>query len=269
MTNVLTWILRVLGAVVALLGLGLAAGGIKLLSLGGSWFYLAAGITMIAIGYFAIGRRSATLWTALGLLVASVAWAFWEVGADFWQLVPRTVTFLVIALGATLISPFLVGKSGRPALSGKLASVLSLVLAVAFVATIAGMFRPHPTVVAANSDPAPVVDADAGKDSGDDWPAWGRNTGGNRFAQFEQINKSNVKDLQVAWTYRTGDLAVDGKEYQVTPLKIDDTVYLCTPSNIVIALEATTGNERWRFDPQAKLSESTKGGVAEVSDMLI
>ncbi|WP_210271519.1 membrane-bound PQQ-dependent dehydrogenase, glucose/quinate/shikimate family [Rhizobium sp. RM] len=259
MTNVLTWILRILGAVVALLGLGLAAGGLKLISLSGSWFYLFAGVVMIAIGYFAVRRHSATVWTALGLFAVSLIWALWEVGFDFWQLVPRTVTFLVIALGAALISPFLLRKSGAPALSGKVAAGISVVLAAAFVATIAGMFRPHPTVVAANGNPAPVVDADAGKDSGDDWPAWGRNTGGNRFAQFDQINKSNVKNLEVAWTYRTGDLAVDGKEYQVTPLKVDDTVYLCTPSNIVIAIEATSGKERWRFDPQAKISESTKG----------
>ncbi len=259
MTNILTWALRVLGALVALLGLGLAAGGIKLISLGGSWFYLLAGIAMIAIGYCVIRRRSAALWTALGLLAVSLLWALWEVGIDFWQLVPRTVTFLVIALGTAIISPVLLRKSGRPALPGKYAAGLSVVLAAAFVATLGGMFRPHPTIVATSGAAAPVVNADAGKDSGNDWPAYGRNTEGNRFAQFDQINKSNVKDLQVAWTYRTGDLAVDGKEYQTTPLKIDDTVYLCTPSNIVIALEATTGKERWKFDPHAKISESTKG----------
>ncbi|MFV5503103.1 hypothetical protein [Acinetobacter sp. 226] len=47
---------------------------------------------------------------------------------------------------------------------------------------------------------------------------------GDRFAQFTQINKDNVKDLKVAWTYRTGDLAIDGAEYQVTPIKVDDTM---------------------------------------------
>lgn len=259
MNNVLTWILRVLGVVVALLGLGLVWGGVKLLSLGGSWFYLAAGIAMLAIGYSAFRKRGATLWVALGLFVASVIWGVWEVGFDFWQLVPRTVTFLVIALATAIFSPALVGKSGGRALSGKYSAGLSVVLAAAFVATLAGMFRPHPTVVAASDTPAPVTNPDAGKDSGNDWPAYGRNTAGNRFVQFDQINKSNVKDLKVAWTYRTGDLAVDGKEYQVTPLKIDDTVYLCTPSNIVIAIDATTGQERWKFNPQATVFESTKG----------
>jgi quinate dehydrogenase (quinone) len=259
MQYLLLWILRVLGVVVGLLGIALALGGIKLMSLGGSWFYLLAGIAMVAIGYFAVRRKSATLWAALGLLAISSAWALWEVGVDFWQLVPRLVVFLVIALGASMISPFLLRKSGGPALRLPYAAALSLALAVTFVATLAGMFWPHPTVVAESSKPAPVLDAEAGKDSGNDWPAWGRNTSGNRFVQFDQINKSNVKDLKVAWTYRTGDLAVDGKEYQVTPLKIDDTVYLCTPSNIVIALDPTSGKERWKFDPHVTLSESTKG----------
>jgi quinate dehydrogenase (quinone) len=253
------WILRVLGAIVALLGLGLAAGGVKLLTLGGSWFYFAAGVIMMAIGYFAFRRRAAALWTALGLLFLSVAWAIFEVGIDFWQLVPRTVTFLVIALGAALISPLLARRSGAPAMTIRSGGLLVIVLTAALVGAVAGMFRPHPTVVATNDQLAPVVSADAGKESGNDWPAWGRGTTGNRFVQFEQINKSNVKDLKVAWTYHTGDLAVDGKEYQVTPLKIDDTVYLCTPSNIVIALDPTTGKERWKFDPQTKISQSTAG----------
>lgn len=259
MKNFLTWTLRVLGLVVGLLGLALAGGGAKLLSLGGSWFYLFAGIFMAIIGLCAILRRAAALWLALALLVVSAGWAVWEVGFDFWQLVPRTVTFLAIALGTAVFAPMLSGKSGAPALRCKSAAALSVVLAAVLVATFANMFRPHPTVVAEQGATAPVIDVDAGKDSGNDWPAWGRNVAGNRFAQFDQINKANVKDLKVAWTYRTGDLAVDGAEYQVTPLKIDDTVYLCTPLNKIIALDATSGAEKWRYDPKSKVTESTSG----------
>ncbi|MCX8999407.1 membrane-bound PQQ-dependent dehydrogenase, glucose/quinate/shikimate family [Rhizobiaceae bacterium BDR2-2] len=247
-----SWILGGLGIVVALLGLGLAAGGVWLVTLGGSWFYLIAGLVMAATGYLVFRRRASALWIALALFAVSTAWAFWEVGIDFWQLVPRVVTFLVIALGAAIVSPLLLRPSGRPALGGKAATALSVVLAFGLAAVLAGMFRPHPTIVAESAQPAPVVHASAGEESGQDWPAWGRSLGGNRFVQFDQINASNVKDLEVAWTYRTGDLAVDGKEYQVTPIKIDDTMYLCTPSNIVIALDPTTGAERWRYDPEVR-----------------
>ena len=42
----------------------------------------------------------------------------------------------------------------------------------------------------------------------------------------------------------------DETTYEVTPLKVDDSLYLCTPHNLVIALDAETGEERWRFDPK-------------------
>ena len=214
---------------------------------------------MIATGYFVFRRQAPAVWVAFGLFLFSLLWGFWEVGADFWQLIPRVVVFLVIAIGAAIVAPVMNTKAGTPALRSKPAGALALVLIMAFVATLSAMFRPHPTVVATSAVAAPVLDAEAGKDSGNDWPAYGRNTGGNRFAQFDQINKSNVKDLQVAWTYQTGDLAVDGKEYQVTPLKVDDSMYLCTPSSIVIALDPVTGKEKWRFDPKAEVFVSTKG----------
>ncbi len=258
MKSWISWVIRCLGIVVALLGVGLAGGGVTLIFLGGSWFYLVAGLAMVAVGYFVFRRQAPALWVALGLFVFSLIWALWEVGTDFWQLVPRIVVFLVIAIGAAIIAPILLRKDGKPALAGKYAAGVAVVLAIGLIAVFGNMFRPHPTVVASGAK-ASVIMPDAGKESGNDWPAYGRSTEGNRFAQFDQINTTNVKDLQVAWTYRTGDLAVNGAEYQVTPLKIDDTLYLCTPNNKIIALDATAGSEKWTFDPQAKVSESTAG----------
>ncbi|RMX06874.1 membrane-bound PQQ-dependent dehydrogenase, glucose/quinate/shikimate family [Corticibacter populi] len=255
-------LMRIVGGLLALLGLVLAAGGAWLIALGGSWFYLFAGLAMAGVGVGLVRARAWALWLALALLLASAIWAFSEVGTDFWQWVPRSIAFLVVALVAAIAAPRLYrdGDVGdRPALGRKPAGALALVLLAGIVGIFAGMFRPHPTVVAKPDASAPVVHPDAGQDSGNDWPAWGRNTGGNRYVQFDQINKANVKDLQVAWTYRTGDLAVDGAEYQVTPLKIDDTLYLCTPLNKVIAVDAVSGQEKWRYDPQPKITASTRG----------
>jgi quinate dehydrogenase (quinone) len=249
---------RAAGVVFAVLGVVLVLGGGRLAMLGGSWFYLLAGVALAAAGVQLARRRAGALWIALALLAAALLWALWEVGLDFWQLVPRLITFLVVALVAAAAAPLLRRRDGSAALGCKPAGALAVVLAIALVAFFANMFRPHPQVVADGS-PAPVIQPDAGKDSGNDWPAWGRNTLGNRYAQFDQINKSNVKDLKVAWTYRTGDLAVDGAEYQVTPLKVEDTLYLCTPLSKVIALDATTGKEKWRFDPNPEITESVKG----------
>jgi quinoprotein glucose dehydrogenase len=91
-----------------------------------------------------------------------------------------------------------------------------------------------------------------------DWPAYGRDAGGSRFSPLAQINRANVKNLKVAWTYRTGDLS-DGKNarsssaFQCTPLVVDGTLYLVTPFSRVVALDPATGRERWTFDPQIDL----------------
>lgn len=91
-----------------------------------------------------------------------------------------------------------------------------------------------------------------------DWPAYGRDPGGSRFSPLTQINRANVKNLKVAWIYRTGDLS-DGQNarsssaFQCTPLLVDGTLYLVTPFNRVVALDPVTGKERWAFDPKIDL----------------
>ncbi|WP_337065222.1 membrane-bound PQQ-dependent dehydrogenase, glucose/quinate/shikimate family [Rouxiella badensis] len=245
---------KLVGGAFTALGLCLAGGGAYLVFLGGSWFYLPAGIIMAGCGVGLFRRKAWSVYLSWILLIVSLIWAFSEVGTDFWQLVPRTITFLVIPLVITLFSPILVKGNGSAALNKYLSWALSLGLAVALVTIFTNMFRVHPEVEVTANAPAPkVLDNDAGKEGGNDWAAWGRNTLGQRFAQFDQINKSNVKDLKVAWTYRTGDMAIDGAEYQTTPLKVGDTMYMCTPFNKIIAIDPETGKEKWRFDPHVKI----------------
>ena len=91
-----------------------------------------------------------------------------------------------------------------------------------------------------------------------EWPAYGRDPGGSRFSPLTQITRDNVKNLKVAWVYRTGDLS-DGQNarsssaFQCTPILVDGTLYLVTPFNRVIALDPVTGKERWSFDPKIDL----------------
>jgi quinoprotein glucose dehydrogenase len=89
-----------------------------------------------------------------------------------------------------------------------------------------------------------------------DWPAYGADHGGTRHSPLTQIDASNVSHLEVAWTYRSGDVE-DGSDaslprssFQNTPILVDDTLYLCTPFNRVIALDPETGAERWSYDPE-------------------
>ena len=79
-----------------------------------------------------------------------------------------------------------------------------------------------------------------------DWNAYGATHRGTRFAAHTQINRDNVAQLEPAWTYRT---RVAGT-FKATPIQVRDTLYLCTGQNLLVALNADTGEERWRFDPR-------------------
>ncbi len=95
----------------------------------------------------------------------------------------------------------------------------------------------------------------AAADSAEEWPHYGRDPGGMKYSPLDQINRSNVTRLRVAWAYRTGDLS-DGTQYptrsafECTPLVVDGVMYLTTPFCRLIALEAETGKELWAYDPQ-------------------
>src|SRR5262249_52602586 len=94
-----------------------------------------------------------------------------------------------------------------------------------------------------------------------EWRAYGHDPGGTRYSTLDQINRSNVSKLKVAWTYRTGDYN-DGKKtrsattWQHTPLFVDGTMYIATPFNRVIALDPETGSEKWTYDPRVDLKIS-------------
>ncbi len=94
-----------------------------------------------------------------------------------------------------------------------------------------------------------------------DWPNVGNDAGGMRFSPLRQVNRENVRGLKVAWTYRTGD-SRRGSTIQCTPLAIDGSLYLttCSPSIKVVALDAASGKERWKFDPRMS-GHQVAGGV--------
>jgi len=82
---------------------------------------------------------------------------------------------------------------------------------------------------------------------------YGRDPGGARFSPLTQITRQNVNQLQVAWTYHTGMPDMSNMSHrppalEVTPLVVDGTMYVITPTGIVAALDPATGAERWRYD---------------------
>ncbi len=86
----------------------------------------------------------------------------------------------------------------------------------------------------------------------DGWPVWGHSASGQRYSANTQITPANVKDLKVAWIYRTGDLSKPGAHanlaFEATPILANNTLYLCSPRSRIIALDPTTGKQKWMFD---------------------
>lgn len=81
-----------------------------------------------------------------------------------------------------------------------------------------------------------------------DWSHYGGPEDGSRYSSLQQINKSNVAQLSVAWTYQTGD-ATERSQIQCQPIVVDGLLFGTTPKLNVFALDAETGKEVWRFDP--------------------
>ncbi|HEY8933974.1 MAG TPA: PQQ-binding-like beta-propeller repeat protein, partial [Cyclobacteriaceae bacterium] len=88
------------------------------------------------------------------------------------------------------------------------------------------------------------------------WRVYGGNSEATRFTVLDQINKSNVKDLQVAWTYRTGDNDTSSAEIQCNPIVVNGIMYVTSPKLKLIALDAATGKELWKFDPFENMKSS-------------
>src|SRR3989442_9283592 len=86
-----------------------------------------------------------------------------------------------------------------------------------------------------------------------DWPVYGRDPGGARFSPLTQITRDNVTRLTVAWTYHTRIPGMSSMSHrppalEVTPLLVDGTMDVVTPTGIVTALDPATRTERWRYD---------------------
>jgi quinoprotein glucose dehydrogenase len=88
------------------------------------------------------------------------------------------------------------------------------------------------------------------------WPHYGGTAGGSHYSSLAQIDRANVRDLELAWSYRTGELERRGDlgrtgSFQDTPIIAAGLLIVCTPFARVIALDPATGAERWVFEPNA------------------
>lgn len=113
------WALLVFGVVIALTGFLMAAGGVWLILLGGSWYYAPAGMGLFIAGTMMTRMRMTGIWLYWLVFIVTVFWAFWEAGLDMWALMPRLLSPAVLAVVALFFIPVVrrhtvLSKEGTP-----------------------------------------------------------------------------------------------------------------------------------------------------------
>ncbi|PXA99090.1 membrane-bound PQQ-dependent dehydrogenase, glucose/quinate/shikimate family [Nostoc sp. 3335mG] len=268
------WWAWIVAAVLIVFGLPIAIGGVQLIGLGGSWYYLPAGIGLLATAYFLFRRDMTGIWVYLVTFIATVIWALWEVGLDGWAQVPRLLAPTVVLVLVLSTMPFLRGPRTliRNGMAASAVVVLGIVGVIGFGANyntdLVAQEAPAPLPAATETTPAsaePAVPEIATEtqpgaapqatyvslETGADWPAYGGTHMATRYSPLTQITPGNVGQLEKIWEFRTGDLPENDEPFgnQNTPVKVGNRLYLCSALNKISALDAATGAEFWTYDP--------------------
>jgi quinoprotein glucose dehydrogenase len=237
-----------------LTALYLLIGGAWLLTMGGSAYYVVTGVVLLVVAWLLWRRSPAALLLYALVLIGTAIWALFESGPDFWALAPRSGVLVIFGVWLLLL------MSWRLAGDRKL-GVASLVIAlVAWAGVLVYASFNDPQQVNGTLNAAAPTSGNSAAIDAADWPAYGRTQEGTRYSPLQQITPDNAKNLQVAWTFRTGDMKGPNDPVEitneVTPIKIGDLLYLCSPHQILFALDAKTGALKWKFEPQLKADPS-------------
>jgi quinoprotein glucose dehydrogenase len=237
--------------VFALIGITLTIGGAWLLILGGSIYYLIAGIALLASAWLLFRGRLLGGWIYVGLFVLSAIWGFAESRGNAWAMVPWLVAPLVLLIATLLVMPTLTRADNRWKLAGG-----GIALGIVFVAaSFAVLGTTGGTAIAAlPAQSSPGMADPSVMPVGADWPAYGGTEAAWRFSPLTQITPDNVGKLRKVWEVHTGGLPTTpdyAKLYgtENTPLKVGNMLYTCTAMNVIVALDAATGKPVWRVDP--------------------
>lgn len=264
--------------VLLVFGLPIAAGGIWLISLGGSWYYLPAGAGLLLTSWLLLQRSMTAVWVYALTYVATVIWAFWEAGFDVWAQVPRIVAPTIVLILVLTTIPMLRGSArqfGQIAMAGMvlfgalgLVAVANRGVEIAHAQEAEEPSETPPQPAAETAAPTPSIAPGEGQpdaipptenqptyvalETRSDWPAYGGTHRALRYSPLEQITKENVAGLEKIWEFRTGDLPENDEPFgnQNTPVKVGERLYICSAMNKIFALDAATGTQFWTFDPE-------------------
>ncbi|MEC7781325.1 MAG: membrane-bound PQQ-dependent dehydrogenase, glucose/quinate/shikimate family [Pseudomonadota bacterium] len=231
---------RITAIVIGIFAAALSWQGATLLGMGGTPYYVVAGLAMLVAAWDLFCGRPRGFVIFSGVLLLTLAWAVYESGSGFWTVGSR---IWIIGLFAVWLCLPMIRRGLWPQPIPKLFSLRSVQLSAVASALVLGAMCVN-QFSGTNVDFEPKQYGPAQNAS--DWNAYGGNKAGTRYAPFETINADNVNQLQRAWEVRTG---VAGR-FSGTPLQIGDGIYLCTAQNVMISLDPDSGEERWRFDPK-------------------
>lgn len=254
---------RLISTAILVSGLGMGFGGIWLVALSGSPYYVIAGVMLVGAGWL-LWRRRLLGAKLFGFVYAmTLVWTLHETASRLWGWVPRMGFLTGLGFFVALMLPRLVDSDGKSGHGRRMAKVLAGGCVAFAGVAFALAFVPQQSFLSdtpISSDPL-VADgtqraAQRAGQPDEDWQQYGRDADATRYSPLSQINSDNVTKLKVAWVYRTGDLPPKGKvnkwAAETTPIKVGDGLYLCTATNNLAKLDPVTGKAIWTHDVGTK-----------------
>jgi quinoprotein glucose dehydrogenase len=245
------WAATILALIFALIGIVLGVGGAWLISLGGSPYYLIAGLLLLASAWFLSRGRALGVWIYCAAFALSAIWGFAESRGSAWAMIPWLVAPLIMLILALLVMPTLFGGPNRwkIASGGIVVGVLFVVASFAVMASSGGT-----AIAALPAQTSPGMTDPSGLATGTDWPTYGGTYANFRYSPLNEVNPANVGRLQKVWEVHTGGMPTTAQYTKLygtenTPLKVGNLLYTCTAKNVIVALDAATGKPQWRVDP--------------------
>jgi quinoprotein glucose dehydrogenase len=244
---------RLYAAFLGVISLATLYGGVVLMMLGGSAYYVLASIALAGVAWLLWRGRREGLWLYGAIVVFTTLWAVWEAGFHGWRLAPRLAAWFVV--GAWMLLPSFRRRLGAgPMDMGAGREAMSFAGAMAAAMILGALLR------GLNPDPAdpryqagvtdfPAPQSQPPIPAAGEWREWGRDKAGARFSPLTQITRDNVRELEVVWSAPLAATPA-GKEAgaEATPLMVGDTLYTCNGVNEIFALDAETGAQRWHVD---------------------
>lgn len=252
------WTYLAFATLTGLVGLVMVGLGLWLLSLGGTPYYLLAGLGLAIGAVLAWVKRDGLALSVFGVVVLlSVVWSLVEIAGKGWlpawgiDLAGRVGLLAALVAGVGLA--WLMWRFPPRAAPRRIA-LGGVVAGLAAVAAVVALAWERTEPPGADTAAGSGAGGGNGQEAGADWTAYGGTNGGRRYSVLDQVTTTNVGQLKEAWTFQSGDLnPEEGRVFyssQNTPIKVGDLLYTCTPASKVFALDPGTGEVRWSHDPR-------------------